>query len=67
MPRELELFGIVFPTLIPLLLLAGGLSWLLDGALARSGFFRNVWHPSLFRISVTVLMFSVFGLLLFSR
>lgn len=67
MPRELELFGIAFPSLIPLLLLAGGLSWLLDSALARTGFFQFVWHPALFRISLTILMFCGFGLLLFSR
>lgn len=67
MPRELEILGLVFPSLIPLLLLALALSWLLDGWMARSGLLGFVWHPALFRISVTLLLFSLFGLLLFSR
>ncbi len=67
MPREFELFGIILPSLIPLLLLAGGISWCLDSLLARTGFFQFVWHPALFRISVTILLFCGFGLGLFSE
>lgn len=67
MPREFELFGIILPSLIPLLLVAGGISWGLDSLLARTGFFQFVWHPALFRISMTILLFCGFGLELFSR
>jgi len=67
MPREFEMFGIILPSLIPLLLLAGAISWCFDSLLARTGFFQFVWHPALFRISMTVLLFCGFGLQLFSE
>ncbi len=67
MPRELEVFGIAFPGLLLLLLLAAGIGWVLDGLLARVGFFQFVWHPPLFRVSLTLLIFCLGGLLLFSR
>ena len=65
MPREMELVGILFPTLLPLLLLGAALFWLLDGALARLGFYQSVWHSPLFRVALFVLLFCALGLLVY--
>lgn len=66
MPRELELFGIAFPGLL-LLLMAAAAGWLLDGLLARVGFYEMVWYPPLFRASLTLLIYCAFGLTLLTR
>ena len=65
MPREMELFGFFMPTLLPIFIFAFGLQWLIDSVLARLGFYRMVWHPSLFRFSLFVCLFGAFGLALY--
>lgn len=62
MPREISLGGVLLPGIVVLFVLAVVLLWLLDGLMARSGFYRWVWHPPLFRVAVFV---GVFGLLTF--
>jgi hypothetical protein len=62
MPREIEFLGMLFPTLVPIALIAAALSWLLDGLLARLGVYAWVWHSALFRISTLLLLFSLLGL-----
>jgi hypothetical protein len=65
MPRELELFGFYFPTLLPMFPLAFGLQWLIDSALGRLDFYRHVWYPSLFRFGLFVCLIGAFGLPLY--
>ncbi len=52
---EVELYGVYFPALLPLMLLAGAASFLLRLALARLGAYRLVWHSSLFNFALYVL------------
>ena len=65
MPHELEFQGIFFPTLLPMLVLSAIVYWLLDGVLARSGFYRHVWHASLFRMCLFVCLFGALGLVVY--
>lgn len=65
MPRELEFQGILFPTLLLILALAAALFWILDGALARTGLYRQVWHASLLRVCLFVCVFGVMGLIVY--
>lgn len=62
MPRELSLFSIYLPTLLPLLLAVMVILWSVDGLLARMGFYQYVWHPSLFRLSLLIATYSLLGL-----
>lgn len=66
LPRELEFQGIFFPTLLLIFIAAGIVYWLLDSVLARSGFYRHVWHASLFRVSFFVCLFATMGLLVYA-
>ena len=65
MPRELELGGILFPSLLAIFIGAGLVFWLLDAVLARVGIYRAVWHPSLFRVCLFALLFSGLSLLVY--
>lgn len=62
MPRELDLAGLMFPTLLVLLLIAGICSWLIDGWLARLNLYRWLWFAPLLRLSIFALLFGVAGL-----
>lgn len=62
MPRELVVFGVQIPTLLPLFLLAIVLQVVVDRVLGALGFYRQVWHPSLARLCLFVAIFG--GLLL---
>ena len=53
---EVSLYGIYVPPLLLLALLAFGLSRLCGRVLARSGFYRHVWHPALFDFSLFVMV-----------
>ena len=57
MPREIELYGVLLPTLLPILIGVAAGYWLLDTVLGRYGFYHQVWHPPLFRMSLFVCMF----------
>ena len=62
MPREIAILGTGFPALVVLFLAGAALTWLLDSVLARVGVYRAVWHPSLFRVSVLVIVCCALGL-----
>ena len=62
MTGEVSLYGLYFPPLLLLALLAFALSRLCRQVLARSGFYRHVWHPALFDFSLFVI---VLGALVF--
>lgn len=64
MPREIALFSVLMPSLLPVFLACGVLYWMLDRVLARAGLYRLVWHPALFRAALFACIFSAAGLLL---
>jgi protein-S-isoprenylcysteine O-methyltransferase Ste14 len=53
---EVSLYGIYFPPLLLLALLAFVVSRLCSRVLARTGFYRHVWHPALFDFSLYVIV-----------
>ena len=53
---EVSLYGIYFPPLLLLALLAYGVSRVFSALLARTGFYRHVWHPALFDFSLFVIV-----------
>jgi hypothetical protein len=53
---EVSLYGIYFPPLLLLMLPALLLSRVLSGVMARVGFYRLVWHPALFDLSLFVIV-----------
>ncbi|BDG10649.1 DUF1656 domain-containing protein [Anaeromyxobacter paludicola] len=65
MPREIELFGLLLPTLLVAFHVAAVAFWLLDRALARAGLYRFVWHPGLFRVSLLTALFGLLGLAIY--
>lgn len=65
MPREIELFGFLMPTLLPLFIAAVAVHWALDGVLGRSGFYRHVGHPPLLRLCLFVCLFAGSALLIY--
>lgn len=65
MPREIALYGVLMPGLLPVFIGCLLLMVLLDLLLGRLGFYRYVWHPSLFRLALFVCLFGSAGLLLF--
>ncbi|WP_144113910.1 DUF1656 domain-containing protein [Paraburkholderia sp. BCC1886] len=64
MPGEIDLFSLLVPGLLPIL--AGCVLFFvaLDLVLARLGFYRLTWHPSLFRVALFAALFSGASLLL---
>jgi len=65
MPRELDLMGVYFPSLLVALLILLPVYWVLDGVLAKVGLYRWVWHADLFRLSLFVVMFGTAGIYLY--
>ena len=66
MPPEIAIFGIYVSPLLPTLLLLSAVYWVLDTLLAHCGLYQRVWHPSLFRLSLFILIYAVLGLALFA-
>lgn len=64
MPRELAVFGVMLPTLLPLFVASLVLQGLLDRLLGRAGVYRAVWHPALVRLGLLASIFSGLTLLL---
>ncbi|MGN2248722.1 DUF1656 domain-containing protein [Frateuria edaphi] len=64
MPPEIELFGVLMPSLLPVFLLSLVAMVVLDLAIGRAGLYRHLWHPSLFRFALFVCLFGAAGLLL---
>ena len=53
---EVSLYGLYFPPLLLLALLAYVVSRLCNKLLARTGFYQHVWHPALFDFSLFVIV-----------
>ncbi|OXC72710.1 DUF1656 domain-containing protein [Caballeronia sordidicola] len=64
MPGEIDLFSLLVPGLLPILVGCTLLFVVLDLVLAKLDFYRFTWHPGLFRIALFVAMFSGASLLL---
>ena len=64
MPGEIDLFSLLMPGLLPILAACVLLFVVLDLVLARLGFYRYTWHPSLFRVALFAALFSGASLLL---
>jgi protein AaeX len=62
MPLDIAFLGVYVPALVLLFVAGAALSWMLDHALAWTGLYRVVWHPSLFRASLLVCVCGVIGL-----
>jgi len=62
MPRDIALFDAYVPAIVLLFIAGAALTWVLDSLLARTGLYRIVWHPSLFRVSLLVGVCCVLGL-----
>jgi hypothetical protein len=62
MPREVDFSGVYVPSLLVAFVVVLPVFWLLDGALARAGVYRWVWHIDLFRLCLFVVMFGSLGL-----
>lgn len=62
MPRDLAIFGAYVPAIVPLCVGGATLAWLLDRLLAAIGLYRIVWHPSLLRASLLVIVCGALGL-----
>jgi hypothetical protein len=54
MKYEIDIFGVLVPSLLFWLVVAYGLLALLRAGLARVGFYRVVWHRALFDLAVFV-------------
>lgn len=65
MPREVDLFGLLMPSLLPLFVACLLAQWGFDSLLARSGLYNHAWHPALLRLSLFVCLFGGLGLLVY--
>jgi hypothetical protein len=54
MKHEIDIFGVLVPSLLLWVVIAYGLLVLLRAGLERIGFYRAVWHRSLFDLAVFV-------------
>ncbi|MGF6774792.1 hypothetical protein P3T18_007313 [Paraburkholderia sp. GAS199] len=63
MPREIDLFSLLVPSLLPILAVCVLIFIGLDLVLAKFNFYNFTWHPSLFRVALFAAMFSGTSLL----
>lgn len=64
MPREIALFSVLMPTLLPVFLGCIVMYGIVDRLFAYIGLYRRVWHPALFRAALFACIFSGLGLML---
>lgn len=57
MPREIAVFGVLLPAILPLFLLSLLLQAALDWLLGHAGLYRRAWHPALVRFCLLVCIF----------
>jgi hypothetical protein len=65
MTHELDLFGVIVPSLMLWNVLAYVLARTVSKVLARAGAYRHVWHPALFDFSLFICL--VAGLVFLSK
>jgi len=54
MRYELDLFGVIVPSLLLWSVLAYAVTRIVSRAIARAGLYRHVWHPALFDFALYV-------------
>lgn len=64
MPREIAIYGVLVPGLLPIFLGSLVLMLLADALIGRYGLHRYVWHPPLFRLALFACLFGLAALLL---
>ncbi|MBA2079747.1 MAG: DUF1656 domain-containing protein [Rhodanobacter sp. 68-29] len=64
MPREIAIWGVLVPGLLPVFLGSLLLMVLVDLLIGRYGLHRYVWHPPLFRLALFACLFGAAALLL---
>ncbi len=52
MMAQIEFYGVYFPTLLPLLLIAFSVTSLIRMALSQLGMYRYIWHRALFNLAL---------------
>ena len=62
MHREFDFTGVLVPGVLALLVVSVALWSVLDQVLVRYAVYRRVWHPSLFRLSLFLILFCVLAL-----
>ncbi|EON12344.1 MULTISPECIES: DUF1656 domain-containing protein [Pandoraea] len=55
MSGEIDIYGVFVPTLLALMIVAFVLTGALRFMLARIGFYKLVWHRSLFNLAVYII------------
>ncbi|MDM8358009.1 DUF1656 domain-containing protein [Pandoraea communis] len=55
MSGEIDIYGVFVPTLLALMILAFVLTGALRFVLVRIGFYKLVWHRSLFNLAVYII------------
>lgn len=64
MPREIAIGGMLMPGLLLVFLVCVALLWLAERFAGRQGWYRYMWHPSLVRIALFIIVFGALGLIL---
>ena len=54
MTYELDLFGVIVPSLLLWSVLAYAVARIVSRGIARAGLYRHVWHPALFDFALYV-------------
>ncbi|MGF6431229.1 DUF1656 domain-containing protein [Bradyrhizobium elkanii] len=54
MRYELDLFGVLVPSLLLWSVIAYALARLVSKLIARAGLYRRVWHPALFDLALFI-------------
>lgn len=65
MPREIAVFGILLPSLLPVFVLSLVVHLGVDLLCGHFGVYRHVWHRALFRLCLLVCIFGAMALLLY--
>ena len=58
MRYELDLFGVIIPSLLLWSVIAYALARIISRGIARAGLYRHVWHPALFDFALFVCLIS---------
>ena len=54
MKSQLDLFGVIVPSLLLWSVVAYALARIISRGIARAGLYRHVWHPALFDFALFV-------------
>ncbi|MGO4808148.1 DUF1656 domain-containing protein [Cupriavidus sp. 2MCAB6] len=56
MSGEIDVYGVFVPTLLALMLVTFAITTCMRALLARFGFYRLVWHRSLFNLAIYLIV-----------